>query len=77
MVNILNKTLKIKDWLKKFHQFDWIVVSCILSLTIAILILLIMGDQVPFQVKYFSWEGKKVGVKDKTFTLSFIQTTLN
>ncbi|MEL4894921.1 hypothetical protein [Crocosphaera sp. Alani8] len=71
MVNILNKTLKIKDWLKKFHQFDWIVVSCILSLTIAILILLIMGDQVPFQVKYFSWEGKKVGVKDKTFTLSF------
>ncbi len=71
MVNILKKTLKIKDWFKKSYQFDWIVMICILCLMVAILTLLGMGDQVSFSVKYFSWEGKKVGVKDKTFTLSF------
>ncbi|MDJ0579016.1 hypothetical protein [Crocosphaera sp.] len=71
MVNLLKKNLKIKDWLKNFRQFDWIVMGCILLLMVAILTLLAMGDKVPFQVQYFSWEGKKVGVKDKTFTLSF------
>ena len=71
MVNFLKKNIKIKDWLKKSHQFDWLVIGCILCLMIALLTLLGMGDKVPFQVKYFSWEGKKVGVKDKTFTLSF------
>ncbi|MDJ0730332.1 MAG: Ig-like domain-containing protein [Crocosphaera sp.] len=71
MINILKKTLKINNWFKKSNQFDWIVMGCILFLMVAILTLLGMGDQVPFQVKYFSWEGKKVGVKDKTFTLSF------
>ncbi|MDJ0601379.1 MAG: hypothetical protein QNJ37_21360 [Crocosphaera sp.] len=71
MVNILKKTIKIKDLLKKIQQFDWIVISCILFLTIGISTMLIVGYQVPFKVKYFSWEGKKVGVKDKTFTLSF------
>ena len=71
MVNILKKTLKLKDWLKSYRQFDWIVIGCILFLMLPILTLLTMGDQVPFQVQYFSWEGKKVGVKNKTFTLSF------
>ncbi|MDJ0846327.1 hypothetical protein [Crocosphaera sp.] len=71
MVKIPKKTIKIKDFLTKIQQFDWIVISCILCLMIGISTLLIMGDQVPLKVKYFSWEGKKVGVKDKTFTLSF------
>ena len=64
MVNILKKTLKLKDWLKSYRQFDWIVIGCILFLMLPILTLLTMGDQVPFQVQYFSWEGKKVGVKN-------------
>ena len=71
MVKLLKKNLKIKDWLKNFRQFDWIVMVCMLLLMVAILTLLAMGDKVPFQVQYFSWEGKKVGVKDKTFTLTF------
>ncbi|EAZ94244.1 Ig-like domain-containing protein [Crocosphaera chwakensis] len=71
MVKIFKKTINFKELFKKSNQFDWIVFSCILSLTIGIVALLIIGDQVPFKVRHFSWEGKKVGVKDKTFTLSF------
>ncbi|MDJ0661343.1 MAG: Ig-like domain-containing protein [Crocosphaera sp.] len=71
MVKIPKKKIKIKDLLTKIQQFDWIVISCILFLTIGILTVLVIGDQVPFKVKYFSWEGKKIGVKDKAFTLSF------
>lgn len=71
MVELFKKTINIQELLKKPSQFDWIVIGCISCLTLGIATLLILGDQVPFQVKYFSWEGKKVGVKDKTFTLSF------
>lgn len=71
MLKIFKKTINIKELFKKSNRFDWIVFSCMLSLTIGILTLLIIGDQVPFKVTNFSWEGKKIGVKDKTFSLSF------
>lgn len=61
----------IKVWLKQLKFFDWTVFGCILLLSIIIGILLIRGEQVPLKVSYFSWAGKKVGVENKTFQLTF------
>ncbi|MDJ0509558.1 MAG: hypothetical protein QNJ64_09940 [Crocosphaera sp.] len=71
MIKSLKKNFKIKTFIKKLNQFDWIVIGCILILIFSIATLLVKGEQVPLQVSYFSWQGRKVGVKDKSFTLSF------
>ncbi|MGK7942343.1 MAG: hypothetical protein AB4062_19725 [Crocosphaera sp.] len=71
MNKFLKKHFKIKTFIKQLNQFDWIVIGCILVLTLSITTLLVKGQQVPLKVNYFSWEGKKVGVEDKSFTLSF------
>ncbi|WP_013323499.1 Ig-like domain-containing protein [Gloeothece verrucosa] len=56
---------------KRLQGFDWVVMICILSLAVAITAILWRGDQVPFQVTHFSWDGKQIGIKDRYFTLSF------
>ncbi len=71
MIKTLKSHLKITACIKKLNHFDLIVISCILFLTILMVTILLRGEQVPLKVKYFSWEGKKVGVQDKTFTISF------
>ncbi|MEA5510633.1 Ig-like domain-containing protein [Crocosphaera sp. UHCC 0190] len=60
-----------KAWHQKLKQFDWIVLGCIIVLSLLLGSLLVRGEQVPLQVSYFSWEGKKVGVQDRTFNLKF------
>lgn len=57
--------------LKRLQSFDWVVLICIISLAVAIAFVGWRGDQTSFQVTYFSWEGKQIGVKDRYFTLSF------
>ncbi|ACK70356.1 conserved hypothetical protein [Gloeothece citriformis PCC 7424] len=56
---------------KRLQGFDWVVLVSILILAVAIGVILWRGEQTPFQVTHFSWEGKQIGVKDRYFTLSF------
>ncbi len=60
-----------RPWLKKLKQFDWIVLGCIILLSLTLGAMLVNGEQVPLKVSYFSWDNKKVGLQDKTFTLVF------
>lgn len=51
--------------------FDKVMLGTIAVLTVILGGVLYRGDQVPLQVSRFSWEGKRVGVNDQFFTLSF------
>ncbi|HAC62046.1 MAG TPA: hypothetical protein DCF68_00560 [Cyanothece sp. UBA12306] len=55
----------------KLQRFDWIVLGCILGLSSALGGILVRGEQIPLKVSHFSWEGKKVGLQDKSFSLTF------
>lgn len=68
---MIKRKLKIKAWIKKLSFFDWIVLGCILFLSVVMGTMIVRGEQVPLQVSSFSWAGKKVGVENKTFNLTF------
>lgn len=53
------------------QRFDLIVLAAILVLSILISIVLWRGNVLPSQVIAFSWEGKKVGIEDRHFSINF------
>ncbi|ACK64696.1 conserved hypothetical protein [Rippkaea orientalis PCC 8801] len=55
----------------KLQRFDLMAIGFIVALSLALGAMLVKGEQVPLQVSYFSWEGKKIGLQDKIFTLTF------
>ncbi|MEM8778339.1 MAG: Ig-like domain-containing protein [Cyanobacteria bacterium P01_G01_bin.49] len=61
----------IKELFIRLKLFDWIVIGCIICLSIVLGTMLFRGEQVPLKVSNFSWADKKVGVENKTFNLTF------
>lgn len=57
--------------MKRLAWFDRLVLASILALIAAISSILIQGNQVPTRGENFSWQGRKIGVRDNYFTLSF------
>ena len=57
--------------MKRLAWFDRLVLATILALIAAISSILIQGNQVPTRGENFSWQGRKIGVRDNYFTLSF------
>ena len=57
--------------MKRLAWFDRLVLGTILALIAAISSILIQGNQVPIRGENFSWQGRKIGVRDNHFTLSF------
>lgn len=57
--------------MKRLAWFDRLVLGTILALIAAISSILIQGNQVPTRGENFSWQGRKIGVRDNYFTLSF------
>ncbi|MFO0147451.1 MAG: hypothetical protein ACK525_00745, partial [Microcystis sp.] len=57
--------------MKRLAWFDRLVLATILALIAAISSILIQGKQVPNRGEKFSWQGRKIGVRDNYFTLSF------
>ncbi|NCS79181.1 MAG: Ig-like domain-containing protein [Microcystis aeruginosa K13-07] len=57
--------------MKRLAWFDRLVLGTILALIAAISSILIQGNQVPTRGENFSWQGRKIGVRDNHFTLSF------
>ena len=57
--------------MKRLAWFDRLVLATILALIAAISSILIQGNQVPTRGENFSWQGRKIGVRDSYFTLSF------
>ena len=57
--------------LKKLILFDWIALGCIFILSLALGVVLVRGEQTPLRVSYFSWNGKKIGLQDKAFRITF------
>lgn len=55
------------------RRFDQVALSVMLLLGIILGIIIWRGDQSSLRVTRFSWEGEKVGVRDKVFTLHFNQ----
>ena len=66
-----NSSQKTQSLLKKLKLFDWIALGCIVILSLALGAILVRGEQIPLRVSYFSWNGKKVGLQDKTFRIAF------
>ncbi len=56
---------------KRLELFDWLAVGSIFLLSFSLSIIGVRGEQIPLRVSRFSWEGKKVGVNDRLFTLTF------
>ena len=57
--------------MKRLAWFDRLVLATILALIAGISSILIQGNQVPTRGENFSWQGRKIGVRDNYFTLSF------
>ena len=57
--------------MKRLAWFDRLVLASILALIAAISSILLQGNQVPTRGENFSWQGRKIGVRDNYFTLSF------
>ncbi|NCS29041.1 MAG: Ig-like domain-containing protein [Microcystis aeruginosa F13-15] len=57
--------------MKRLAWFDRLVLASILALIAAISSILMQGNQVPTRGENFSWQGRKIGVRDNYFTLSF------
>jgi hypothetical protein len=57
--------------MKRLAWFDRLVLATILALIAAISSILIQGNQVATRAENFSWQGRKIGVRDNYFTLSF------
>ncbi|NCS11779.1 MAG: Ig-like domain-containing protein [Microcystis aeruginosa G13-09] len=57
--------------MKRLAWFDRLVLASILALIAGISSILIQGNQVPTRGENFSWQGRKIGVRDNYFTLSF------
>jgi hypothetical protein len=57
--------------MKRLAWFDRLVLATILALIAAIAAILIQGNQIPLQAENFSWQGRKIGVRDNYFTLNF------
>lgn len=57
--------------MKRLAWFDRLVLATILALIAAISSILIQENQVPTRGENFSWQGRKIGVRDNYFTLSF------
>ena len=57
--------------MKRLAWFDRLVLATILALIAAISSILSQGNQVPTRGENFSWQGRKIGVRDNYFTLSF------
>jgi hypothetical protein len=66
-----NSFKKTQSLLKTLKLFDWIVLGCIVILSLALGVVLVRGEQIPLRVSYFSWNGKKIGLQDKAFRLTF------
>lgn len=59
------------SFLKSSSNFDRIVWLSIIILTVLIGVILWRGDQSSLRVSYFSWQERKIGVQDRSFTLKF------
>ncbi|MCZ8289828.1 Ig-like domain-containing protein [Microcystis sp. LE19-59.1C] len=57
--------------MKRLAWFDRLVLATILALIAGISSILIQGNQVTTRGENFSWQGRKIGVRDNYFTLSF------
>lgn len=57
--------------LKRLSQFDRLLLGTVALLALVIALVLWWGDRSLLRVTQFSWEGKKVGVADRAFVLSF------
>ena len=53
------------------RRFDQVVLSVVLILGVILGMIIWHGDQTRLRVTRFSWQGEKVGVQDKFFTLNF------
>ncbi|XTZ09785.1 MAG: hypothetical protein ACQZ3N_06325, partial [cyanobacterium endosymbiont of Rhopalodia yunnanensis] len=66
-----NPSKKTQSLLKKLNLFDWIALGGIVILSLALGVVLVRGEQIPLRVSYFSWNGKKIGLQDKAFRITF------
>ncbi|MGP0128900.1 MAG: hypothetical protein ACTMUB_06435 [cyanobacterium endosymbiont of Rhopalodia musculus] len=66
-----NSSKKTQSLLRQFKLFDWIALGCIVILSLALGVVLVRGEQIPLRVSYFSWNGKKIGLQDKAFRITF------
>ena len=57
--------------MKRLAWFDRLVLGTILALIAAISSIFIQGNQVTTRGENFIWQGRKIGVRDNYFTLSF------
>jgi hypothetical protein len=56
---------------RSLDRFDRLVLVTILALIVAIAVVALGGDRVPLKVDSFSWQGRKIGVRDTAFTVTF------
>jgi hypothetical protein len=56
---------------RSLDRFDRLVLATILALIVAIAAVALGGPQVSLKVDYFSWQGRKVGTRDRNFILTF------
>ncbi|WP_267383297.1 TolB family protein [Cyanobacterium sp. uoEpiScrs1] len=66
-----NSSQRNQSLLKKLKLFDWIALGCIVILSLILGVVLVRGEQIPLRVSYFSWNGKKIGLQDKAFRITF------
>ncbi|BBA78852.1 hypothetical protein RGRSB_0242 [cyanobacterium endosymbiont of Rhopalodia gibberula] len=66
-----NSSKKTQSLLKELKLFDWIALGCIVILSLTLGVVLVRGEQIPLRVSYFSWSGKKIGLQDKAFRITF------
>lgn len=62
---------KIKFPIFPQRRFDQVALSVVLILGVILGIIIWHGDQTRLRVTRFSWQGEKVGIQDKFFTLNF------
>ncbi len=60
-------------WSIALKRFDKIVLGSIFVLSLLVALLWGFGDRQPVSVQQFSWEGKKISVADRFFSLSLSQ----
>jgi len=61
---------KLKIW-QRIERFDGVILLTALFLFLILGVLLLQGDRTALRVESFSWEGRRVGVSDRYFTLHF------
>lgn len=62
-----------KRFLPRLSHFDRVSLGAIAVLSLLLTLILWRGDQTPLRVTRFSWQGEKIGIQERAFTLSFNQ----